>query len=84
VTGKLAYSNMLIGSLEPVTDETSEYILLIRVMLREIILTYTQTSQIAGGQAATQANPARTSSTSSAGAKQPVEAGPPVPTDRHG
>jgi len=26
VTGKLAYSNMLIGSLEPVTDETSEYI----------------------------------------------------------
>ena len=71
VTGKRVYQNMLIAGLEVSTNAASEYALLARVMLREVIIVSTS-SVAASGAAATQADPARTSVTTTAGTKQPI------------
>ena len=44
VTGKRVYSNMLISSLEVTTNATSEWALVARVVLREVIIVDTQTT----------------------------------------
>lgn len=81
VTQRRLYQNMLIGGLEVTTSAATAYALLVRVFLREVIIVSTQTTST-GGTAGTQADPKRTSSTTNAGTKQPVEAGavPGAPT----
>lgn len=50
-TGKRIYTNMLIGMVNQVTDETSENALIATVACREVIITHTQTGQaVAGNQ----------------------------------
>lgn len=71
VTGKRIYRNMLIVALEVSTNETSEYSLMARVGLREIIIVDTQT--VSTGSAATQASPQSTASPTNAGTKQTIE-----------
>lgn len=78
VTGKRAYDNMLIAALEVSTTQESEYALMVRVALREVIIVDTQTTS--GGTASTQADPSRTSGTTSSGAKQPVQVDVKPPT----
>lgn len=47
VTGKRTYSNMLIRSLEVTTDKTSENVLTCTLTLREVILSQTQSVNVA-------------------------------------
>lgn len=72
-TGKRSYKNMLICGLEVSTAAGSEYALMVRVLLREVILVSTRTASVSSsGSASSQANAARTSGSSDAGTKQPV------------
>ena len=66
-TGKRAYTDMLVRSLSVVTDESSEYALMVVVGLRNIILT--DTIQSATPQSA-QALPQQTASTVNRGTAQ--------------
>lgn len=66
-TGKRSYSNMLIRSLEVVTDEHSENALMVTVGLREIIIVSTTTTSAPKSQ---QSQAARTTSIGNGGAKQ--------------
>lgn len=79
VTGKRMYSNMLIAGLEITTNATAEFALLARIFCREVIIVSTQTvsagTASGSGSPGTQANPGRTSSSSSGGTVQPKEAG---------
>lgn len=68
VTGKRVYDNMLIAALEVSTTQESEYALMVRVALREVIIVDTQTTS--ANPASTQADPSRTSGVTSSGAKQ--------------
>lgn len=74
MTGKRVYTNMLVVGMEVTTAAATEYALFVRVLLREVIIVSTQSTSVGGG-AATQASPSRTSSTTNAGTKQPIEAG---------
>ena len=78
VTGKRTYRNMLIQGLEVTTAAGSEYALFVRVLLREVIIVSTSTTSAAGG-ASSQADPARTSSSTQTGTKQSMETGYAVP-----
>jgi hypothetical protein len=50
-TGKRIYSNMLVGLVNQITDETSENALMVTVACREVIITGTQAGQsVAGNQ----------------------------------
>lgn len=71
-TGKRLYQNMLISALEVTTTQESAYALMARIALREVIIVDTQTVS-AGGAAAKQADPARTSGVTSSGAKQLIK-----------
>ncbi|QCT20843.1 hypothetical protein FEM41_14905 [Jejubacter calystegiae] len=50
VTGKRLYSNMLMRALEVTTDRTSENVLMATLTLREVIITSTQSVQVADKQ----------------------------------
>lgn len=68
VTGKRLYRNMLIAALEVSTNQASEYSLLVRVGLREVIIVGTQTTSL--GDPSKQASPQATSAPVDTGAKQ--------------
>lgn len=75
VTGKRVYQHMLIIGLEVTTEAHSEYALFVRVLLREVIITYTQLIKIGGAPASAHAQPARTSGVTNSGQRQLIEAG---------
>lgn len=66
VTGKRSYQNMLIKSISEVTDKDTEYVLMLRVALRELPLTFTRTVSISS--ASQQSQPAKTMPTINGGA----------------
>jgi hypothetical protein len=68
VTGKRLYRNMLIASCEVTTNQTSEYALMVRLGLREVIIVGTQTTSL--GDPSKQASPQATSAPVDTGAKQ--------------
>lgn len=68
VTGKRFYQNMLIAALEVSTNEASEYSLMARLGLREVIIVSTQTTSTG-----TPANAAATGGTVNAGTKHATE-----------
>lgn len=71
VTGKRVYSNMLISQLEVTTNVQSEYALMARVILREVIIVDTQnTSSV--GSASNMANPASNAAPINVGTVQPI------------
>lgn len=70
VTGKRNYSNMLIRSLDLVTDRTTENSIVVEVMLQQIIIVDTQTATLKS--AANMSDPASTAPVSNAGVKQPI------------
>lgn len=76
-TGKRAYRNMLINSLDIITDSHSESTLMVTVGLREIRLTSTQTRSATDGSTAkpatgstSQSNPETTGGVADLGSKQ--------------
>lgn len=75
VTGKRLYTNMLIVALEVTTTEQSEYSLMVRVGLREVIIASTSTTS-----AGTPASPQSTGGTTESGTKQatPLPGGAPI------
>lgn len=66
-TKKRSYPNMLISSLEVRTDSTSEYALMVRLVLREVIIVSTQTTT--SSTTSDSANAAKNSPVSSGGVK---------------
>ncbi len=64
LTGKRTYKNMLIKSLQVVTDRDSENTLIVTAVLREIVMVSTQTAIL---PASTQAQPASTAATLNTG-----------------
>jgi hypothetical protein len=68
-TGKRAYQNMLVRSIEVTTDEKSEFALNMTVGLREVIITNTERTS-----AATQAMPQKTAPVTDRGTIQPQAA----------
>lgn len=69
-TGKRRYSNMLLRAIEVTTDKTTENVLSAVLTLREVIITSTQTVQVADKTDMKQG--VDTSSTQNAGVKAPV------------
>lgn len=76
MTGKRIHHNMLISSLISVTDNTSEYALMLTITCRQIILTSTQSTSVTS--VGTVANQAANGPTADAGA-QPLNE-PTLPT----
>lgn len=70
VTGKRSYKNMLIRSLDLVTDQTTENALIVDVVLQEIIIVQVQTTTLKSSSV--MANPSSTSPVANAGVKQPT------------
>jgi hypothetical protein len=73
MTGKRSYSNMLIEGLVVNTDEFTEYMLDIRVYLKEVILTdvmASSTPSMMNSQASNQADPQQTASQDNLGTQQ--------------
>lgn len=70
VTGKRIYKNMLLRTIEVTTDKSTENVLSAVLTLREVIITSTQTVQVADKKNMTQG--AETSKTESAGLKTTV------------
>jgi hypothetical protein len=66
VTGKRQYENMLIKLISETTDKDTENILMLRLALRQLLLTYTQTVSVS--QAAQQTLPQKTMPTLNGGA----------------
>jgi hypothetical protein len=73
VTGKRRYSNMLIRSLDLVTDVTTENAVMVEMLLQQVIIVETQAATLK--DASQMKMPDKTAGTSNAGVKQPV----PVP-----
>lgn len=75
VTGKRLYENMLISALEVTTNKESEYALVARVALREVIIVDTQTAGGApsGMSNGNQASPQGTAGVTSRGTVQPIQ-----------
>lgn len=73
VTGKRFYENMLISALEVSNTQETEYALMVRVALREVIIVDTQT--VSATSSSSQSSPQATSGVSSAGTKQLKETG---------
>lgn len=71
-TGSRRYRNMLLSSVAMTKDEKTENIALISARLREVIIVNTQTT---GAAKSTQANPAKTGSTTTVGSQQ-LKSGP--------
>lgn len=70
VTGKRIYNNMLIKTLEVTTDKSSENVLLATLTLREVIITSTQTINVASKSNMTEG--VGTSAVQNTGTKTPV------------
>ncbi|ODT97395.1 MAG: hypothetical protein ABS82_00110 [Rhodanobacter sp. SCN 67-45] len=70
VTGKRSYSNMLIRSLDLVTDQTTENAIIVEVLLQQIIIVQTQTATLKS--ASVMSMPEKTAPVGNAGVKQPV------------
>lgn len=70
VTGKRTYRNMVIQSIDVLTNGASEYALMVRVVLREVIIVSTQS--VSAASSANQSDAARTSGVSNSGTKQAV------------
>lgn len=73
VTGKRNYSNMLIRSLDLVTDRTTENAILVEVLLQQVIIVETQSATLKS--ASVMSMPEKTAPVVNAGVKQPI----PVP-----
>lgn len=73
VTGKRTYRNMLLAGVEVSTSAGSEYALLVRCLLREVIIVGTST--VSSASAGTQADPARTGGATSGGQRQAIPSG---------
>ncbi len=69
VTGKRAYSNMLLRSLTVTTDKTSENALMVEARFQEVIIVATQTTTLP--PLASQATPQATGAVVDGGSKQP-------------
>ncbi|MDE1158440.1 MAG: hypothetical protein PW791_09205 [Neorhizobium sp.] len=72
-TGKRAYSNMLVQSLEITTNEQNENALFATIGLQEVIIVSTSTTTVANGN---QASAAKTAGTATSGTKQATYATP--------
>jgi len=70
ITGKRAYSSMLIKSLAVTTDKDSENALMVTATMRQIIIVETQVTSLAPSDV--QANPSSTAAPVNAGVKQPA------------
>ena len=72
-TGKRKYTNMLLQSIEQETDQHSEHVLMVQLVLREIILTSTKAASGPTGMStssASQTNPADTAPPADTGSQQ--------------
>lgn len=69
-TPRRAYRNMLLGDIQVSRDERTNSILACSVSLREVILTYTQSTS---GDPGAQSMPQKTASVSDIGTKQPYQ-----------
>lgn len=70
VTGKRNYSNMLIRSIDLVTDKTTEKSIIVDVLLQQVIIVETQTATLKS--AANMSMPEKTAPITNAGVKQPI------------
>jgi hypothetical protein len=70
VTGKRSYSNMLIRSLDVVTDKTTEKSIVVEVLLQQVIIVQTQTTTLKSSSVMSM--PDKTAPVGNAGVKQPV------------
>lgn len=73
ITGKRNYSNMLIRSIDLVTDKTTEKSIIVDMLLQQVIIVETQTTTLQS--VANMSMPDKTAPITNAGVKQPV----PVP-----
>jgi hypothetical protein len=71
VTGKRNYSNMLIRSIDLVTDKTTEKSIIVDVLLQQIIIVETQSATLKS--ASVMSMPEKTAPVTNAGVKQPVK-----------
>ena len=71
VTGKRNYSNMLIRSIDLVTDKTTEKSIIVDVLLQQIIIVETQAATLKSPSV--MAMPEKTAPVTNAGVKQPVK-----------
>lgn len=69
MTGKRQYENMLIESLGVTTDRTTEYVLMVTITFRQVIIVRTTTTSVA--DQAQQASPESTAPTREAGTQTP-------------
>lgn len=69
LTGKRTYSNMLIKSLDVITDASTENALIIEIELKQILIAQTMTTTLP--PSANMASPEQTAPTANAGTKQP-------------
>lgn len=72
-TGKLPYNNVLIQSIEQLTDKATENVLAVTITFKQIIIVSLQAATL---QTSSQANPAQTAPVANGGTVQPK----PVPT----
>lgn len=72
VTGKRMYSNMLTKSLGVTTDKDSENALIVTMVLRQVIIVQTVTTDVP--DASVQTDPSATAAVESGGTRQPVKA----------
>lgn len=70
VTGKRKYSNMLIRSLDVVTDRSTEKSIMVEVLLQQVIIVQTETTTLKSPSVMSM--PEKTAPTSNVGVKQPV------------
>lgn len=70
VTGRRSYSNMLIRSLDLVTDRTTENSIVVEVLLQQIIIVETQAATLKSPS--TMLMPDKTAPVENAGVKQPI------------
>ena len=77
VTGKRAYQNMLIKSIDVMTDASTENALIIEVMFQQVIMV--QTSAATMAPAANQASPQQTAAIVNGGTIQPIPLSTPPP-----
>ena len=77
VTGKRAYQNMLIKSIDVMTDASTENALIIEVMFQQVIIV--QSSQATMAPASNQASPQQTAAIINGGTIQPIPLSTPPP-----
>jgi hypothetical protein len=69
VTGKRLYSNMLVRSLQVTTDKDTEFVLMVRMTLQQVIIVQTKLTTVP--DPSSQADPSKTSGVQSTGTVQP-------------